>query len=412
MTLTRRLLMAAGAGSAFAVARVLATLTTSQDGGWTQASDPHGIHGGGITAFGYVDLSNGNIEVRSVPDGSSTASASFTLHAALDADTHAAPAIIFRPDGRIVAAYSGHDVANIYARVSTNAYDVSAWGSETSLDATLGGVSYTYCTLVYLGTDLYLFYRDVAASVGYLAFSKSTDDGATWSAQTRLYQDGASDGGLAYWKIDSDGSRIDFAVTNKRTASPATKIFHFSFDGSAYHKSDGTTITGLPFDPSDLTEVYSGGSGLGWGMDIVAGTNPAFAYVVVDSGSDNSYRYARWNGSSWDLTTITAAGGYLDVDGEGNVFGGISALDHGQPSDMYLQVKVGSHWEVQRWSTPDSGATWAKTTDITSGSSDDNLYPTTVRGHGDHTPRVLWLYGAYTGSPPYQHATLGVKSWG
>lgn len=409
--MSRRLLLASGGTGAFTVTRATSTLTTSQDGGWTQASDPHAIHGGGITVFGYVDLSNGNIEVRSVPDGSSTASASFTLHAALDQDTHAAPALIFRSDGRIVAAYSGHDVANIYARVSTNPYDVSAWGTEQSLDATLGGVSYTYCTLVYLGDDLYLYYRDVAASVGYLAFSVSHDDGATWSTQTRLYSDTLADGGLSYWKIDSDGSRIDFAVSNKRTASPNTKVFHFYFDGTSYRQSDGTVITGLPFEPADLTEVYDGGDGLGWAFDIIAGAHAAFAYAVVDSGSTNSYRYARWTGSAWSLTTIASSGGYIDVDGEGNVFAASVSLDHSQPLEAYANVKAGSHWEVQRFMADSGYTAWAKVTDVTSGSSDDNLYVTAVRDYGSG-PRVLWLYGAYTGSPPYQHATFGVKAWG
>lgn len=409
MTAATRLLIAGG-GASFTVPKVTTAFTTSQDGGWTQASDPHAVHAGGVTVFGYVDLSNGDIEVRSIDDVTRAVSSPLTLHAALDQDTHAAPSFVFRPDGRIVAAYGGHDLANIYVRVSTNPYDVSAWGTEQSLDATIGGVSYTYPTLLYRGSDLYLFYRDVAAGVAYLTFTKSTDDGATWSAQTRLYTTTLADTGLTYWKIDSDGSRIDFAVTNKRTNSPNTKVFHFYFDGTDYRTSDGTVITGLPFEPGDLTEVYDGGDGLGWAMDIVAGSNPAFAYVVLDSPTDNSYRYARWDGAAWDLTTVAAAGGTLEADGEGNAFGGVSALDHNGSTVMYGQVKVASHWEIKRFASSDLGASWT-TSSVTTGSSDDNLYPTVIR---DHPARLvlLWLYGAYAGSPPYENATFGVKGWG
>lgn len=376
------------------------TLTTTTDGGWTQASDPHAVYSSGKTFFGYVDGTNGNIEVRSYTHATETVSASFSLHAALQVDTHAAPALIVRPDGRLVAAYSAHDGATMYVRRSTNVGDVSAWQTEQDLDATLGGLDYTYPHLHYVGTTLYLFYRDwQGGNTGVLCYSTSADDGVTWSAQTQLYKNA---GKSAYWKIDSDGSRIDIATTDGRDPpdAPPTKIYHFYIEGGVRKKSDGTTISAsLPLGPSDLTLVYDGAAGVGWAHDIVAGANPVFTYAVLDTPTTNSWRYARWTGDSWNLKAIASSGGTIDTG-----FAASVVLDHSDPMKVYAPVKVGSRWEMYRFA--DNGASFTSYA-LTTSSAADHLYPTTVRDHGTGLT-AMWLYGTYTTYLDFDFGIVGV----
>jgi hypothetical protein len=378
------------------------TLTSAQDGGWTHASDPHAVYSAGKTFFGYVDGSNGNIEVRSWDHTTHTASASFSLHAALQVDSHAAPSLIVRPDGRLVAAYSAHDGATIYVRRSTNVADISAWQTEQDLDATLGGVDYTYPHLHYVGTTLYLFYRDFqGGTTGVLCYSTSTDDGVTWSAQTQLYK---SAGKSSYWKIDSDGSRIDIATTDGRDPpdSPPTKFYHFYIEGGTRKKSDGTTIsTSLPIGPSDLTEVYNGGDGVGWPQDIVtSGANPVLVYAVLDAPTTNSWRYARWNGATWAKTAIASSAGTIESG-----FASHIVLDHAAANIAYAPTVVGSRWEMFRYISLDNGASWSGVA-LTHGSAADHLLPTAIRNHpSDMT--VLWLYGTYTSYLVFSFGILG-----
>lgn len=387
----------AGGGGSFLAAPVVSAVTSAPSGSWTQIPEPRAIRSGTTTYFGYVNGSTGDVEVRSLPDGG-TASAPFVLHAALNypADTHDAPAIHVRPDGHLVACYSAHNGAVMYTRISTSANDASAWGSET----TFGGVAVTYATLVQrlaeAGQPLYIWYRDVDSGTSHLTYRKSWDGGATWGSAVRVF---AVSGKAVYWKIASDGQwRIDFVVTDSNTSFATCRIYHFYADDTDYHQSDGTAIGayGPEFDTSHLTLVYDSSSGPGWPTDacLDASNRPRFVYSVDNgSGTDSLFAYASADsGGAWTLSTVLASVGAGIVDPSP-----VACIDPLVPTRCLLTRKVGAHFEIWRYTTGDGGMTWYGAP-LTSGSSVENLYPLTVRGHAPGTVSALFLQGTYSGA--------------
>jgi hypothetical protein len=390
----RVLLAAAGGAGGVALPPDTATwtVTAADDGGWNHQAAAKAIEHDGVVYFGYVDMASGNLELRAFDPAAGTTSSAVVIAAAFEADTHAAPAIWIRPDGRLLVAYSRHVGADMYRRITTNPLPDLTLGPELALDATLGGTGYTYPILVPFGSDLWLFYRDHqdAGLTAALAYSVSADDGATWSAQTTLYR---SLDRSSYWAVSSDGSRIDVATSDGREpfdAAPIT-IGHMYYDGT-WRQSDGTAIAGgIPFDPADLTTVYDAADGMGWPSDIVTdGDRPAFTYAVLDTIGSNSWRRARWNGSAWVNSAVADSDGVID----GN-FADAIILDHLNPDRVYAPIYDGSHWSMHRFATSDGGSTWTDT--LVAGGAVDHLTPAPVFGSTGRV-RAMWMTGGpYTG---------------
>ena len=107
---------------------------------------------------------------------------------------HNHPAIIMRPDGRIVTFCTGHDGGEVTEYISKNPEDISSGWDGPYYPGGNGG--YCYCNAVFLKNEgtkgrLYIFYRDNTQYAGETtnycpAFCTSDDWGVTWSGKTRL----------------------------------------------------------------------------------------------------------------------------------------------------------------------------------------------------------------------------------
>jgi hypothetical protein len=413
----RRLLMAGGGSGGFPErVPVVTSLSTAPAGAWSHTADPKALYlpDVGQTVFGYVDGTSGNVELRAYDHAAGTISGATNLHSALggidgNPDHHDAPAILRRAsDGRLVTVYSGHAAAACYRRISTNPDDASAFGAETNLDSQIGATDYTYPNLVQLtgetNAPIYLFIRDLAINPSdRLIYSKSTDDGVTWSAKTTVYNPGASRS--VYWKLISNGvDRVDFFVTDGSMPNETApvRIYHFYMTGGTFYKSDGTHISAsLPFGPSDVAQVY-GGSLRAWPFDAVLrpdDNTPEVVIQIATSGeTDNELRDYRYRGGSWVGNAIVSAGGIWVA----NISPGV-VFDHQNPDTTYLARLISGKWELWRYRTYDDGATWTGTA-MTSSSAVNNLTPSPVYGHNGQMP-VVWFRGSYT---DYNHYSTGV----
>lgn len=407
--LSSRLLMGGGSITPPAPGTVV-TLTTATNGGWSWFGDPRAIEHNGNLYVGFVHNASGDVRVASWDIAGATLTGPTTLKAALDTDDHTVPALLVRAsDSRILAWYTKPHTDHMYQRISTNPEDITAFGSETDLHASLGGASYTYPAAIQVANgDIYLFYRNTAGSENHLYYSVSTDDGATWSAQTKILDTNAR----AYWKIERNGaSRIDFAASDKHPTYEADgSIWHFYLDTSdgTWHESDGTAQT-LPLDTSKMTQVYDGAAGdEAWIWDVAIGSDgyPRAVFATFPSTSDHRYQYARWTGSAWDVHEIVAAGGHIYGNGDEPNYSGGVVLDHVNPNVVYASVQDGSAWELHRYLTSDGGASFSSLA-ITSGSGVKNIRPVSVREHATG-PSVVWLYGTYTSWLSY---SLGIKGY-
>lgn len=391
--------------------RAIRTLTSSPHGGWTQIQDPKATHHNGATYLVWTNGLTGDLEIGKYVHATGVTTTHVIAAAfepgTLDSgiDNHSSPAVIVRTsDHKIVVVAMHHaETDGPYVFISSSAEDISAFGAAIRPDSSIGAAQYTYPVLYQMNDGtIWFFFRDYISgtTTGRLSYSTSTDGGATWSARTVVYT-GAT-GKVPYWRIVSDGSLIHvFATDDVPTASPTGHFYIDSADGKCY-TSAGVEITATkPFGYSSITQVHAA-TCWSWGASVDSLGRPA-CVLMVDVGSDNAIKVARWRSGSWQVdTVVSSVGGQLT----GNQYGSGAAIHHANPDLVYLSKKA-THWEMWRYVSGDDGATWTGT-QLTSGSSVDNIWAELVHHSGVGLEGV-WLVGSYTSDTSY---LFGITGWG
>jgi hypothetical protein len=388
------------------------------DGIWTWFTEPRAVYRSGATYFGWVN-SSGDVGISKRVHSTGTVT-SYTLSAALEVNDHNNVAIQFLPDGKIMALYSKHnDASGNRYRISTNAEDISAWGSEQVVEYT--PLPATYSNPHYLSQTgkVYNFSRVNAGGAGTNSIkARAYDIGAgTWDAQRTWIEQTNK---RPYVKAESNGvDRIDFLFTDQHPDQGQSSIYHcyMELDGSdaeVFYKSDGTSIGAGPVEPTtEATQVYSGATNSAWVWDLVrepGGTLHAVFAVFVTT-EDHRYYYAKCTSGTWSTPVEVTNGGVWLYGAEIFYSGGI-CIDANDPTRLYVSKKTPSFrvWELSEWRTSDGGATWAKHADITSGSTETaiNARPFSPRGHNGEVPVLWWLADDYTSYTSYSAKIMGL----
>lgn len=389
------------------------TLLAAPYGGWTQTSGPKAAQYNGYVYIGSADGTTGDIDISyyRLSDG---VHATGTVHLGLTTDTHNAPSVWVRAsDHRLVIVYSQHDGPTMYERVSVNTLDsdpIISGGLQTELDldSALGGTAYTYPFIGQL-TDgtWFLFYRDHedALQTGIVTYSTSSN-GETWAAETQLIKRALEP---IYVMVHFGGNRIDVAYSDGNGVTEAhVSLYHTYYQSGDWHKTDGTVITATrPWAVTQGTLVHDGSAyPNSWpsGMAMDSSGAPVILSEQLDTQNGHAYDvvYSRWNGASWDATTITS------FNDTGLVLIAHSCLDESDPRVAYIVKPVSSVWEVFRYRTTDQGATWTGE-QLTSGSSSPgNVYPANIHARTDSL-RAIWMFGSYTSTTSFNTGTKGTQ---
>jgi len=386
----------------------------TDDGGWCWFADPRAVTRDGRTYTGWVTR-DGSVQAAML-DHQSGKILVTTLHEKYERDDHDNPAFLFLPDGRLMAFYSKHGGPDMNARVTKRPGDLSEWEAERTLD--LSGSrprprrTITYPNPILLTAEsnaIYLFWRGDSWKP---VFSKSMDASRTWSpAQVITSRAGAGNDNRPYVKIASNHKdRIHMVFTDGHPRNEASNsVYYACYRDGAYWRADGTRIAGvneLPFTPEKADCVYhaSKTGARAWVFDVAEDQDgrPVIAYTRLPKETDHRYHYARWNGAAWSDTELCASGKWFPQTPAGKVetephYSGGLALDHQDPSVVFLSRPVNGVREIECWTTGDGGKTW-KSKAITSGSAHDNIRPFVVRHGTPDGPSVVWLNlsGHYT----------------
>jgi len=361
----------------------------------------------GKTYVGFCD-NDGNARVCMYNHSTQKWSVSPAIVAGIGNDIHCTPSVVVRSsDHKIVIAVATHGTVpaiHMYVAISTNAEDISAWGTATDIQSSLGATMYTYANLFQLSGEsgkLYLFYRDTqdTGTSGVLCYSTSTDGGATWAAQTVLYK---NTGKQCYWAIGSDGtSRIDFLVSDgTANNADAASVYHFYYSGGSRFKSDGTLISAsLPLTPSNITKVLdstSGSSRIPY-VIVTNGGNPVAVWATYDpagSGANELYWYGSCSSGTWTVNQITDSGSHPDP----NFSEGGLSIDQTTVARVFISKKTSSVWQMFKYETANSGMSWTNT-QLT---SDSSTSPTDVYNMRSTSPRdavstltAIWCFGPH-----------------
>lgn len=407
--IARRLLLATVGGGPFPTPNL--ALTALGHGGWTQKPKARALWHAAYTYVGQMSAA-GDVEIVVIPDSTSVGGAPITLHASFEVDTHAAPALVVRSsDNRLVVIYSAHGGSTMYRRTSVNTLDSDPTisGGFAAEATAFTGSSMTYPMAfertAESSSPLYVWFREGIT----LTYRKSTDGGVTWTSPVSVYADGSR---RTYWDIAlaADGWRFDFVVTSTTADDDQLgSIYHFFADDEDYKASDGTVIGDPPHSPATgITLVYDeADAGKAWSHDLiyVAG-EPAFILGIADGwspagGVDTEYRYALWNGSAWDLSTILGSAGAGQFD---PMYG---CLDQEDPTVAYVIRRISDRTQLWRYVTADGGATWGDATRIAS-SGAENIYPVAVKDHPTPGLALVWDNGTYVSATDYNLRLMGL----
>lgn len=358
-------------------------------GAWTQITDPRAVYSATYnkTYFGGVSI-DGTIWVACF-DHSFNSLSSTNLHVEFEYDSHAAPSILIRNDGRLIVFYTKHTGTTLYYRISTNPGDISSFETEQTL--VLGDViTYTEpCTLSGEANKIYLFFR--GPNTNSWSYITSTDSGNNWSEVQLLFT--IADTTNQYLKVASNGVDKIYFTHSGHPGLETSSIYAFYYYNGHFYKSDGTLIeTPMPFTRSDMTLVYDAtaeGNYRGWPYDIavMAGV-PHIVFAIYVSDADHRYLYATYSEADWVYHEITTAGGDFGLGAPGGI-----CIDHNDPTTIYLAKVVNGQWEIQKGRTSDGGITWTLTP-VTNSSVKKNFQPVVPRNSHSDLP-VLWMVGDY-----------------
>jgi hypothetical protein len=301
----------------------------NDNGSWCWFQDERAIVSGDRLVFASVANAlgtdgvrrGGNIEVTTVDLTGRTPSVTTVLHAQLQNDDHAAPALLVLDDGRILAMYGRHGSDQLVRfRVSVHPGDATSWQPERHFPRE---ASVTYSNLFLLRSGeggkarIYNFYRGEHWNPNWMT---SDDMGQTWRHGGRLI---AFDG-RPYAKYASNGLHtIHFVTTEHHPHNYANSLYHGYMKAGSLYRSDGTVICDVndaPIRPVQATTVFAGDvNHVAWPCDmhLDASGNPYIVYSVQKQLDPNHirYRYARWDGCIWNDCFLAHAGTALYAGG-------------------------------------------------------------------------------------------------
>lgn len=383
-------------------------VSTAPDGGWIWFGGPNAVTYGGAsdndyTAVGYID-GTGDVEIRVVTNATQQTTDAVLLRNAWQSDDHNQPTLLVRSsDRRLLVVYSQHSSNTIRMRLSVSSVDddpllEDGFGTDTGFSAQLGATAYSYPSLLEYDGTLYLVVRSTSRQTGRWSYATATDTAGalpSWSTLTHFFQSGS---GYVRVALDSDDGVFHFVVSNSSPNIATTHLGHMKWDRTTWMQSDGTTIGGAtPHNLADATSVYNAQNSWMYDMVVDGSGNPVIGFYSYEGGEHHA-RYAKWSGSAWSNHLIADTGEGIKTEGftgiQGGYYPGGAAIDPTDVDVVYVSGQTDTLvWEITKYVTADSGATWTPTT-ITANSTVKNVRPI-VPANRHANCRALWMKGTY-----------------
>lgn len=416
------------------------TIVVSDDGGWCWFESPGALQHGNLLLIGSVasggnnENRRGNIELH-IHDCSSQITDHVILHEQFELDDHDGPALLIRPDNRLLVLYAKHGTeAHNYSRISLlDAKPFRQFG-PVQLYTPSPTTELTYANLFLLPNEsnrIYNFFRGLDGSFK-PSYLYSDDLGTSWHNGNVYINVQSTQKHRPYVRYTSnERDTIHIVYTEGHPRDYDNSLYHIYYSAGQLYQSDGTKLCSLQVglnSPDQGTQIYRGDAQhVAWIVDLVLDNHdyPVCIYSVQynseglpvgQGGDDLRYRYARWDGSTWHNYPLAYAGCRLYA-GEDD-YSGLAAIEPNDPSVVYISTNsdpvTGNplisrsdgqrHYELFRGSTNDNGQTWTWTS-LTNDSNADNLRPMRPRNTNQQNPSpyhaLVWLRGKYLAFTDY-----------
>ncbi len=412
----------------------------SDNGGWCWFQGPRIVTDGEYVLIGSVAIGDEGDERRGNVDAivyhpESGEMFTSTLSENLQANDHATPGFLLRPDGRWLAVYTRHGNDNFLLYRISEPGDPSQWSEEQQYIPS-EETRITYTNLYMMEEEdgrIYNFFRGLDNSWK-PSFVYSDDLGESWQTGNIFIEVPTEERHRPYVIYTDNGhDTIHMSYTEGHPRNYNNSIYHIYYRDGMLHQSDGAEITSLEEGlemPEEGTLVYEGSAdSVHWTTDLVLDDDefPRMVFSTkrndtelgqVEDGNDQRYHYARWDGGQWHVHEIAYAGTSL-YPGEYE-YTGLAAIDPRNPDVVYISADAdpvtnepliseatgNRQYELFRGETTDGGETWQWNA-ITENSSADNLRPVAVQ-LSDNQTFLAWLHGEYRTYTDYTQEVLGL----
>lgn len=411
----------------------------SDNGGWCWFQGPRIVSDGEYVVIGSVAIGDGQPERRGDVDAivynlSTSKTETVTLADRLQANDHATPALLLRPDGKWLSVYTRHNDDNYLMYRISEPGNPTKWNPEQQYipsETTL----ITYSNLHMLrdeGNRIYNFFRGLDNSWK-PSFVYSDNLGESWETGNIFIDVPGEYHHRPYVNYASDGiNTIHMIYTEGHPRDYNNSIYHIYYRDGILHQSTGEPVAAMKeglMCPEEGTLVYPGSAdSIHWTADVVLDENDYPRIVFsnkktatekgqIENGNDQRYHYGRWDGERWHVHQMAYAGTKL-YPGE-DEYTGLAAIDPNNPNVVYISADAqpdtgeplisetsgNRHYELFRGVTRDGGKTWEWTA-ITKNSESDNLRPiATDTGNG--RTFLAWLRGEYRTYTDYNQKVVG-----
>jgi hypothetical protein len=412
-----------------------------QDAMWTWYGEPKAVYYEGIHKRTYVTwtMRSGTKQIGYYDHDTKDTVILNLPSMPYGGDDHNHPAVIMRPDGRLMVFCTGHDGTQVSEYISKNPEDITSWDGPI-YPATNSW--FCYPNAMFLSSEgdsgrFYLFFRD---SLQEPWFTTSDDWGKTWKNpryhlfHVSTYPNSAYKPYMKYASNDVDQIQMVIERQNREGNSAEKPIYFAKYKNGVFSAADGrqiATLAQLPLLDTQLDTIFYanrfGCSNTCYDVALDANNN---AVIVMDmfKGTDvNIYWYMRWTGTSWYKRPLINSGAYR---GAQSGFAAGITLDHENPNNIWMCRQIlspaatpfnimdtsynnyknnlsATKWttvdavhELDKWTTDDGGVTWDSTA-ITRNSANKNFLPCVPRHHkAGAKVEVVWLNGVYTSMSP------------
>lgn len=415
-------------------------IVLSDNGGWCWFQGPRIISNGEHIVIGSVAIGDDQPDRRGDVDAiiynlSTGESQTITLSDQLQANDHATPGLLQRPDGKWLAVYTRHNDDNYLMYRITESENPLSWEDEHTYmpsEETL----ITYSNLYMLEDEdnrIYNFFRGLDNSWK-PSYVYSDDLGETWETGHIIIEVPSEYHHRPYVNYASNGTdTIHMIYTEGHPRDYNNSIYHIYYRDGMLHQSHGEPVASLQdglMCPEEGTLVYPGSAdSVHWTTDIVLDESeyPRILFSTKmnatglgqnENGNDQRYHYGRWDGEQWHVHQMGYAGTRL-YPGE-DEYTGLAAIDPNRPDIVYISADAdpatgeplisdatgNRQYELFRGETPDGGESWQWTA-ITEHSPADNLRPiATDTGNGETF--LAWLRGEYRTYTNYNQEVVGL----
>jgi len=342
---------------------------------------------GGVSASGRVTIATYNHATKTEDRR--------ILHV-FPADEHCTPCMLVPSDAVPVVFYAGHRNNNfVYYRKGTVIGDITSLGAEQAID--FGSLT-TYTQIFrQTGTNNLLLLARAGATDIWL-YSVSTDYGDTWSAPAVLFD--LTEAG--YFGGVQVGNVVRGVLYGHPSSASDHNVYYCEIDlvsGDITSPGLGTidnfkTPASLPINVrAELFMAYANPVGHGTRLlDISAAPSPEICLIDWTNDNDAVYKYLKWNGATFDIQSITAAGVVIGDLPASHYHAGAIFPNPTTGGIVYVARELSGAWIVERWTTVDNGATWSR--ELVDSSTTEKLFrPYSPIGDPD---KVLYNRGTYT----------------